>query len=432
MRRLYLRIYIAVLASIVLSVALAGVAWRTFGDGERFFQRTEFFAEAALSMLPPADAPVEEQRRALEKWERLSGMTLALLDRDRGLIGGSPELAARAHRNRRIGSWRHWTIALADGRVLTGARQGPGGLSGVVAGGPPGLLLILTLVAFSVAIAAWPVVRRLTRNLEALEASVAAFGSGDLSRRVAVSGRDEAARLAETFNRTAARIETLVRNNKALMANASHELRSPLARLRMSVEQLAGQAPPQVRAEIVRNIHELDQLVGEILDASRLDGDPAAALRLDTLDMAGLAAEECAQAGASFEAPGQVDAMIAGDARLLRRLLRNLVENARRHGQGTAIEVQLAGTTPDRIVLSVCDRGPGVPEAERERIFEPFYRRVGASEADGGVGLGLALVRQIARAHGGDARYRARKGGGACFEVELPANLRQSGPAPGS
>ena len=101
-------------------------------------------------------------------------------------------------------------------------------------------------------------------------------------------------------------------------------------------------------------------------------------------------------------------------------MIRNLLENARRHGGGTPIDVAVK-RAGGGVALRVCDRGPGVPEAERERIFEPFYRLAGASERAGGVGLGLALVRQIARKHGGDVKCLPRDGGGSCFEVVLPA-----------
>ncbi|HEY1043137.1 MAG TPA: ATP-binding protein, partial [Telluria sp.] len=140
-------------------------------------------------------------------------------------------------------------------------------------------------------------------------------------------------------------------------------------------------------------------------------------LRHETLDLAPLVADECERAGAQLEA---APAMVLGDARLLRRMVRNLLENARRYGDGTAVHVTL-GADAGRVQLDVCDRGPGVPAEARDRIFTAFYRLPGASEREGGVGLGLALVRQIAQRHGGEAQCLARDGGGSCFRVTLPS-----------
>jgi signal transduction histidine kinase len=116
-------------------------------------------------------------------------------------------------------------------------------------------------------------------------------------------------------------------------------------------------------------------------------------------------------------------ASIRGDPKLLRRMIRNLLENARRYGGGAPVEVTVR-SGGDAVQLRVCDRGPGVPDGERERIFEPFYRPSGARARAGGVGLGLALVRQIARKHGGEAKCVPRDGGGCCFEATLS---RQAG-----
>jgi signal transduction histidine kinase len=289
--------------------------------------------------------------------------------------------------------------------------------------GPLGFFWLLPIVAVAVALGAYPVIRRLTKRLEALQAGVERWGQGDLSTRVQVEGKDEVAFLAERFNQAAERIEQLLGSHKALLANASHELRSPLARIRMSLELLGQDGPAAQREEIGRSIRELDQLIDEILLASRLDrqGD---AEPFEEVDLMGLAAEECARSGAQLQIePADVGQgmLLQGSPRLLRRLLRNLLENAQRHGKGevtASIERQGA-----QWVLRVRDHGPGVPPAERERIFEPFYRLSGRSEQSGGAGLGLALVKTIAERHGGSVACEEALGGGAMFVVHLPRSV---------
>ena len=314
---------------------------------------------------------------------------------------------------------------------------------------------LLLALAVAVAIGAYPLARRVTRRLERLQGGVEALGAGDFGARVPVQGRDEIALLATSFNRAAARIEALLASQRSLLANASHELRSPLARLRMAVALLpasdrrtapdgapvampgdeadgaaaGARGADPLRAEIERNVDELDALVEEILLASRLDA--GVGIAAEPVDLLALLAEECARAHAALrtEPDGGAAAttgVVVGDPRLLRRLARNLLENARRHGAGTPVDVVMRRAGPS-VEVDVCDRGPGVPEAERERIFEPFHRLAGHGESAGGVGLGLALVRQIARRHGAAVRCLPRAGGGSCFRVSLPAQASLGG-----
>ena len=294
--------------------------------------------------------------------------------------------------------------------------------------GAPSFFWLLGLVSLAVALGSYPIIRRLTQRLEALQRGVERWGEGDLSARVNADGKDEVAFLGERFNQAAQRIETLMNSHKSLLANASHELRSPLARIRMSLELMnLGTASPQ-RIEISRSITELDQLIDEILLASRLDAKQADAEPFESLDLIGLAAEECARANAELglSVLGQ-SLVVRGSPRLLRRLIRNLLENAKRYGaneggQGnvTLDLAQCRICSQESATISVHDRGPGVPLEQRERIFEPFYRLPGASERHGGVGLGLALVKSISEMHGGQVRCEARPGGGATFVVALP------------
>jgi signal transduction histidine kinase len=270
-----------------------------------------------------------------------------------------------------------------------------------------------------IGLAAYPVVSRLTRRLERLRSSLEAWGDGKLDSRAEVEGRDEIAAVAMSFNAAAARVEGLMAAHRTLLAHASHELRSPLARLRLAVEMLVARPDPELTPGIIRDIAELDALVDEILLASRLDQDRDA-LPVETVDLLPLAAEEAArgQARLTEVAPGAAFE-VEGSPRLLRRLVRNLVENAARHG-APPTEVELA-RADGWITLRVSDRGPGVPETERERVFEPFYRPTGWAEVAGSWGLGLSIVRQIVERHGGTVTCQTGPAGGASFVVNLPA-----------
>jgi signal transduction histidine kinase len=276
----------------------------------------------------------------------------------------------------------------------------------------------VAVVGLIIIVVAWPMVRRLTGRLEALTRSVRRWGDGDLSVRLPEEGQDEVADLARHFNAAAQRIEALVASHKYLLAHASHELRSPLARMRMGLGLLEAQrVDAQTLAELGRNIEELDQLVDEVLLASRLEHNPDDLPLDETVDLMGLVTEECARVGARLHASGQ--AWVTGNSALLRRVLRNLLENARRHaGEGAASTIDVCiQDASDGLRVQVADRGPGIPEAWRERVFEPFVRVPGMQEKQGSVGLGLALVRLIAQRHGAQVSVRARDGGGSVFEL---------------
>ena len=189
-------------------------------------------------------------------------------------------------------------------------------------------------LALAIGVAAFPLVRQLTKRLERLQRGVESLGAGDLAARVKVEGKDEVARLAQSFNRAADQIEQLVGAHKTLLANASHELRTPLARIRLALELVKDTVDAKRRAGLEQDIAELDQLLDEILLASRL-GAVNDGMVLETVAPLALAAEECAHYDAvRLEGtPAAAAALLRGDARLLRRLLRNLLENAQRHGR---------------------------------------------------------------------------------------------------
>ena len=277
-------------------------------------------------------------------------------------------------------------------------------------------LAVIAAVALAVGLAMYPLVRGLTRRIEALAERMDRFGAGELGTRAAVAGADEVARLATSFNAMADRVALLVSAHGRMLANASHELRSPLARIRLALELHEGAPRADLLQGIRQDCAEIDELLEEILLSSKLE--TVGVQRVDDVDMAVGLAVYCARLGSPFAVS---PAPVRGDTRLLRRLLRNLLENALKHGQ-TGVEAR-AFVDGTRCIVQIDDRGPGIPDAERERVFEPFHRPATARESGSGWGLGLALVRQISRQHGGDVRCGPREGGGCTFELVLPAAL---------
>ena len=423
MRRLYQKIYLTIIASLLLVVLVAGLVWRFGGDRMPVAQAFEMAGELAAAALPPADAPAAAQQHAVERLARMLHIDLALFDASLHPLAAFGRPLPPPTNRFGAGGWLYgatgpaWSFRLPDERWIV-ARAPLRHRSPAV-----GLVLFLGGIALAVAIGAYPAVRGLTRRLERLQTGVETLGAGNLSARVKVQGRDEVARLAASFNRAAARIEELVGAHRLLLANASHELRTPLSRLRLGLELYEQQQDPKLKAELARDIAELDLLIDEILLTSRLDAAPT--LQAEPVDLLGLAAEECAHYD-ECTLGGEAVAM-RGDPRLLRRLVRNLLDNARRHGRPpVTVTVRREGA---RAILEVTDGGAGVPESERDQVFTPFHR-VGTETK--GAGLGLALVRQIARLHGGDAVVAPRPDQPSCFRVILPVSgaLDRSAPAP--
>jgi signal transduction histidine kinase len=418
LKKLYTRIWLAVVLAVAVLTFLVGWAWR-------------------LTVEPPLrDVVIRNEAGQIignghTRRRRPPGAGINVLPQ------GEPEAQAPSFGlQSQAGSGPEFVVLMLDGQIvhmqLPRPPRSPWNLA------PFGFFWTLALVALAVALATYPIIRKLTRRLELLQNGVEKWGEGDLSIRVAEDGQDEVAFLAARFNHAAQRIENLVKSHesllasqKSLLANASHELRSPLTRIRMGLELMGKPSSPTFKNEIERNIAELDQLIEEILLASRLDAREADMGTIESVDLIGLAAEECARVGAELEvltegapAAGGPESESAsalpvqGITKLLRRVVRNLLENARRHAAGE-IKVSLS-RTGKHAEIRVCDRGPGVPPELHERIFEPFYRLPGATERDGGVGLGLALVKSIVNRHGGQVACENRPEGGACFVVLLP------------
>ncbi len=445
--RLYLRIFLAIVVALFCLAVLVGLSFRFIV--ERSVPKQEEFSalagELAAEVLAGKLTSRAQTEEVLQHWHVRARVDLALFDSNQRLIASAgrelpaPEVGQVGWLWREGGPPR-FVALLPSGEHLVLHRAPPHGGWGPRAW--PAWLAALAALTLAIAAGAYPVVRRLTAQLESLQQAVQAMGQGDLKQRVEVRGDDEVAHLAISFNESAQHIETLVQAHRDLLAHTSHELRSPLARLKLALELQQTAPKPERSIEIARNIVELDQLIEALLLHSRLDtqGLIAAGISL-AFDLVALWQEELGRWEAStvtspelfrVQARWPIQAvMIKGDADLLRRLLRNLLDNAAKYGctaRGVLeLDIELL-VLQGRVMLRVMDRGPGVDPGYAEQIFMPFVRAPrlatqpspGLQSSPSGSGLGLALVRRIARLHAGEARCLPREGAGAMFEVVLP------------
>lgn len=447
-RRLFWRVYLTFVATVVSVAALAALALVALR--ERYDAAWAEAVEATLEERTPALAAALADPAARERELRGLGAALDLRVALRGLEGehlaGDPD--TRPLRNLRPRQRRRLerglpvvtrdrlgeplvAAAIGEGVVLVadtgdrGERQARWLVAALLAG--------LVVLALSVGL----LTRSLTRRLAALEDGAARIARGELGHRVpAPPGGDEIDRLGHAFNDMAQQLGELLRGQRALLANVSHELKTPIARMRVLAELLAERAealpdpdhPAVARmrrgaGELDEDLAEMETLVQDLLTSGRLElsGPHAPGLHRTRVDLGPLADKLAGRfaARAEVDPPGLA---VAGDALLLERLLSNLLANARKacpSGQVTLRASARAGA----VELAVEDEGPGIPPAERARVFEAFYRIDDArAREQGGSGLGLYLCRQIARAHGGTiaAEDRAEGRPGARLVVRLP------------
>ncbi|SFN28133.1 MULTISPECIES: sensor histidine kinase [Actinomadura] len=314
------------------------------------------------------------------------------------------------------------TVTVYAGADLGAAREAAGTATRAMLGGLPPLLAVVAGVT-------WLVTRRALRPVEAVRAELAAItSSGDLARRVPVpDARDEIAGLAVTTNETLAALEESVARQRGFVADASHELRSPIASLRTQLEVAAAHPGLLDVDGLVEDVVRLQHLAADLLLLARIDAGDRPPAR--PVLLGGLVRDEL-ERRTGDRIP--VEPSIEGDPRVmgvpgrLSRVVGNLLDNAERYA-GTAVRLSLreeAGAA----VLRVADDGPGVPPGDRERIFERFVRLDDArSRDDGGAGLGLAIARDLVLAHGGAITVGDAPGGGALFEVRLPVTSGAGG-----
>jgi signal transduction histidine kinase len=305
-------------------------------------------------------------------------------------------------------------------RSVEAVGEATGAVAGLLAVGLPLLLAV-------VGVTTWMVVGRALAPVEAIRTEVDAISAAALHRRVPdPPADDEIGRLARTMNRMLARLEQAQARQRRLVSDASHELRSPVAAIRQHAEvalahpdrTTVGELAETVLAEDLR----LQRLAEDLLLLTRAD-EHTLALRRRPVDLDDLVFEEArrlrAATGLRVDTGAVSAGRVDGDAAGLRRVLRNLGDNAARHAAG-----RLAFSLAERdglVLLGVDDDGPGIPEADRERVFERFVRLDDArARDDGGSGLGLAIVAELVAAHGGTVAIGSSPLGGARVEVTLP------------
>jgi signal transduction histidine kinase len=489
-RRLILKIYLWLLLALTVSIAGAAVVFLALTEHD-FEQRTR---EWVLDEVRPARDVVQnllrtgltaaELHAVLEPLRHTARITLQVLGPDGAPLLSVPGDGARRHGAGPGGAGRRpWWRERAPGeaappvapetlaRVLAGeevldwhaydrvvallplvlADGRPGAL--YVAArrfrwrheGPPWRLLAgLAAVLVALWLLSWPLAAHLARPLQRMAAAADALGGGDLSVRIAprdVQRRhrrrmrhDEIGRLAESFNRMADNLQRLVQGHKQLLADVSHELRSPLARLRLALELARGAQGAEQAAyleSLERQADAMEELIGELLFHARLDEAPyalhAEPLELDALLREALAAQRPEADAKALVLRHHVPAgmgPLRADSGLLRRALANALRNAVAYSpHGGAVDVTVRREA-GRVAIAVRDEGPGVPPEQLARIFEPFVRTDAARGREtGGVGLGLAIVRRCMEAHGGGATAApGPEGRGLVLTLWLPGD----------
>ncbi len=282
------------------------------------------------------------------------------------------------------------------------------------------MLLILsvgTLVTLntSAGLANW-----LIGPLSRLASATQRIGQGRRPEPLAESGPTELATLAREFNRMGGQVEELLANRTTLLAGISHDLRTPLARIRLALGMLSEKPDRDLIERIMRDVDGMNELIARCLEVSRDFAEQDSA-QINLCDLLAEVAGEFAHTGIEIRGRKGPDCNLRVRPLALRRILANLVDNAVRYGAGQPIDIEYR-LEDGRVEICVLDRGPGIPEAEREAVFRPFHRlEPSRSSRTGGSGLGLAIVRQLANANGWSVELKEREGGGttACVRVPL-------------
>lgn len=293
---------------------------------------------------------------------------------------------------------------------------------------PLALMLVLAATVALTLITAVILARRITRPLERLSEAARHIGRGNTPETLPETGAEELAGLARTFNHMALQVQALLANRTTLLAGISHDLRTPLARMRLAVEMLPENSDPKIIARLQNDLEEMNRLIGEFLAFSR-GLEKEAVQENDLNQLLQELADNAKNGGAEVKWQPQMPCLRPVGPMALRRILANLIGNAVRYGAGKAVEIECDCT--DKItVIRVLDRGPGIPPEQVESVFRPFYRiESSRSSTTGGSGLGLAIARQLADVNGWKIELLPREGGGTEARLTIPQEPVEPHPA---
>lgn len=427
-RVLALRLY-GLTAAISISIMVALLAVPRFVGSPRYLEPQAALVQNLVDRVALRDrAKYPEIRERLQR--RLRGkLTMFDADGTVTLTTSEPPLAGPTEKELKISSTEKWAIdwhrivvRSDDGKTLgVYVPNNPGFPWGFVLPLGAGVLLVVGLATLWFS-------RRLVRPLDTLADAARSFGAGDTSARAKLHRDDELGDVGRAFDDMADRTSALISSQRQLMGDVSHELRTPLARIRVALE-LAAEDPSaakEVLADVGTDLDEIDQLIEDILTTARLDAEEASIKRepISVGELADRAVKRFHKRHPSRVLEHTIhdaEHAIECDPVLLRRALDNLLDNAAKYSATTepvALAVRPNGTT---VAFEVIDRGVGMTKAELDRAGTPFWRADGSrARKTGGVGLGLALARRIARAHGGDVALDSAPGRGTTARLSIP------------
>lgn len=276
------------------------------------------------------------------------------------------------------------------------------------------IILLFLLTALAMTPVAFVFARRLSAPMRVFTDAAERLGRDPRAPPLELAGPSEIKVAAQAFNDMQVRLRRYVEDRTAMVGAIAHDLRTPLTRLRFRIENV----PEDVRAKMAADIDQMEEMISAALTFVRDTSRPGERTPLELSSLLESVCDEMAETGADIEVERGEKVVLAGDPLSLRRLLDNLLENAVKFGGRARARVYRDG---GNAIVEIEDDGPGIPTEDFERVFEPFYRREPSrSRQTGGIGLGLAVVRSVARAHGGDAVLVNRDGGGLTARVQLP------------